>query len=65
MVCDGLGCFAVFQGTGILHEPDITGGGAACVKSPHLLAVNTVPCNLKTAFAGMFHSFRFAKYSHR
>jgi hypothetical protein len=29
------------------------------------LAVNTVLGNLKTAFAGTYHSFGFAKYSHR
>ena len=65
LVSDGLGCFSVVQGTGILHEPHITGGGAACVKNPHFLAVNTVLGNLKTAFAGTFHSFGFAKYAHR
>ena len=65
LVSDGLGCFSVVQGTGILHEPHITGGGAACVKHPSFLAVNTVLGNLKTAFAGTYHSFRFAKYAHR
>src|SRR6266446_752753 len=65
LVSDGLGCFTAVQGTGILHEPHITGGGAASVKHPEFLAVNTVLGNLKTAFAGTYHSFEFAKYSHR
>lgn len=54
LVSHGLGCFTAVQGTGIIHEPHITGGGAACVKSPHFLAVNTVFGNLKTAFASSF-----------
>lgn len=65
MVSDGLGCFTVVQGTGILHERHITGGGAASVKHPDFLAVNTVLGNLKTAFAGTYHAFGFAKYAHR
>jgi hypothetical protein len=64
LVSDGLGCFTVVQGTGILHEPHVTGGGAACVKRPEFQAVNTVLGNLKTAFAGTYHSFGFAKYAH-
>lgn len=65
LVSDGLGCFTAIQGTGILHEPHVTGGGAACVKRPEFLAVNTVLGNLKTAFSGTYHSFGFAKYAPR
>ena len=65
LVSDGLGCFTAVRGTGILHEPHITGGGAASVKHPEFLAVNTILGNLKTAFAGTYHSFEFAKYSQR
>jgi len=65
LVSDGLGCFTVVQGTGILHERHITGGGAASVEHPEFLAVNTVLGNLKTAFAGTYHAFGFAKYAHR
>jgi hypothetical protein len=65
LVSDGLGCFTAVQGTGILHEPHITGGGAASVEHPEFLAVNTVLGNLKTAFAGTYHGFDFNKYSHR
>lgn len=65
LVSDGLGCFTAVRGTGILHEPHVTGGGAASVKHSEFLAVNTVLGNLKTAFAGTYHSFGFAKYAHR
>ena len=50
---------------GILHEPHVTGGGAASVKQPEFQAVNTVLGNLKTALTGTYHAFDFAKYAHR
>jgi len=65
LVSDGLGCFTAVQGTGILHEPHITGGGAASVEHREFLAVNTLLGNLKTAFAGTYHSFGYQKYAHR
>jgi hypothetical protein len=65
LVSDGLGCFTAVQGTGIRHEPHVTGGGAASVMNPRFLAVNTILGNLKTAFSGTYHAFGFAKYSHR
>ena len=65
LVSDGLGCFTVVQGMGIAHEPHVTGGGAASVRHPEFLAVNTVLGNLKTAFAGTYHSFDYKKYAHR
>ena len=65
LVSDGLGCFTVIKGTGILHEPHVTGGGATSAKHPSFLAVNTVLGNLKTALAGTYHGFDFAKYAHR
>ena len=65
LVSDGLGCFTVVQGTGILHERHITGGGAASAKSPDFQVVNNVLGNLKTAFSSKYHVFGFAKYSHR
>ena len=34
-------------------------------KLPKFNAVNTVLSNLKTALAGTYHSFNFAKYAHR
>lgn len=65
LVSDGLGCFTAIRGTGILHEQHVTAGGPSCVEHPSFLAVNTVLGNLKTAFAGTYHAFGFAKYSHR
>jgi transposase-like protein len=65
LVSDGLGCFTAVRGTGILHEPHPTGGGAASAKHPSFQAVNTVLSNLKTALAGTYHAFGFEKYAHR
>jgi transposase-like protein len=65
LVSDGLGCFTAVRGTGILHEPHVTGGGAASAKHPSFQAVNTILGNLKTALAGTYHAFGFEKYAHR
>lgn len=65
LVSDGLGCFKAIRGTGILHEPHVTGGGAASVQHPSFLAINTILGNLKTAFSGTYHAFDFIKYAHR
>ena len=65
LVSDGLGCFTAVQGTGIHHEPHVTGGGSASVAHSAFLAVNTVLGNPKTAFAGTYHSFSYARYAHR
>jgi hypothetical protein len=65
LVSDGLGCFKVIQGTGILHEPHITGGGRASAKHPSFRAINTALGNLKTSLCGTFHVFDFKKYAHR
>lgn len=65
LVSDGLGCFTAVRGTGILHQPHVTGGGAASSKHPSFLAVNTVLSNLKTALAGTYHAFGFEKYADR
>jgi len=65
LVSDGLGCFTAVRGMGILHEPHVTGGGAASVKNPAFLAVNTVLGNIKTSLAGTYHAFGFRKYAHR
>ena len=65
LVSDGLGCFTVAQGMGILHEPHVTGGGAASAKHPSFLAVNTALGNIKTSLSGTYHAFGFRKYAHR
>lgn len=64
VVSDGLACFTALQSAGV-HEPTVTGGGAASVKLPQFKAVNTVLSNLKTALGGTYHAFDFAKYAHR
>ena len=64
LVSDGLGCFTAVRGTGILHEPHVTGGGAASAKHPAFLAVNTALGNIKTSLAGTYHAFGFRKYAH-
>ena len=65
LVSDGLGCFTAVQGSGILHEQHITGGGAVSAKHPSFLTVNTILGNLKTALSGTYHAFGFEKYAHR
>ena len=65
VVSDGLWCFQAVTATGATHERTVTGGGAASVKLEQFRAVNTLLGNLKTAFAGTYHSFNFAKYAHR
>jgi transposase-like protein len=65
LVSDGLGCFTAVQGTGIRHEPHVTGGGAASAKDPRFWAVNTALGNLKTSLSGTYHAFGFEKYGHR
>jgi transposase-like protein len=63
LVSDGLSCFKVVRGTGILHESHVTGGGATSVQHRSFLAVNTILGNLKTAFSGTYHAFGYAKYA--
>lgn len=65
LVSDGLGCFTVVQGMGILHESHVTGGGAASAKHPSFLAFNTALGNIKTSLSGTYHAFGFRKYAHR
>ena len=65
LVSDGLGCFTAVRGTGILHEPHVSGGGIASAKHPSFQAVNIALGNLKTALAGTYHAFGFEKYAHR
>lgn len=65
VVSDGLWCFQAVAAAGATHARTVTGGGAASVKLPQFRAVNTLLGNLKTAFAGTYHSFDFVKYAHR
>ncbi len=43
----------------------VIGSSRASVEPPQFRAVNTLLGNLKTAFAGTYRSFDFAKYAHR
>ena len=65
VVSDGLWCFQAVTAVGASHKRTVTGGGAASVKLQQLKAVDTLLGNLKTAFAGTYHSFNFDKYAHR
>ena len=65
VVSDGLWCFQAVTACGATHNRTVTGGGAASVKLEQFHAVNTLLGNLKSAFAGTYHSFDFAKYAHR
>ncbi|MCZ8031244.1 MAG: transposase [Pseudomonadota bacterium] len=65
LVSDGLGCWTAVQGTGLLHEAHVTGGGVASARHPSFLAVNTVLGNIKPSLAGTYHAFGFRKYAHR
>ena len=65
IVTDGLGCFTAVRGRGLVHQQHVTGGGAASVKHPSFLAVNTALGNLKTSLTGTYHAFGFKKYAHR
>lgn len=47
------------------HQPIVTGGGKQACEIPQLKAVNTVLGNFKTAIAGTYHAFKFAKYAYR
>lgn len=65
VVSGGLWCFRAAAIVGAEHERIVTGGGKASVKRPQFKAVNTLLGNLKTAIAGTYHAFAFAKYAHR
>lgn len=69
VVSDGLRCFMAVAVAGAQHQRILVRphlhGEAACAKMPQFSAVNTLLGNLKTAIAGTYHAFGFAKYAHR
>jgi ribosomal protein L37AE/L43A len=65
VVSDGLRCFRGVKFIGADHQPTVTGNARAGAKLPQFKAVNTLLSNLKTALAGTYHAFDFAKYAHR
>lgn len=65
VVSDGLCCFLAVDTEQRTHQRIVVGGGAKAVKTPEFRWVNTMLGNLKTAFAGTYHAFDYAKYAHR
>jgi hypothetical protein len=65
VVTDGLWCFLGVKIIGAEHQRIVSGGGAASTKLPQFKAINSLLGNLKTALAGTYHAFNFAKYAHR
>ena len=47
------------------HTAIVVGSGRQAVTHPEFRRVNTVLSNLKTAIAGTYHAFNFAKYADR
>ena len=64
VVSDGLDCFRATAEHGV-HQRIVTGGGKASTALPQFTWLNTVLGNLKTAMAGTYHAFKFAKYAPR
>ncbi|SFB73781.1 ISXO2-like transposase domain-containing protein [Polaromonas sp. OV174] len=65
VVSDGLRAFAQVLQAGATHEHHVLEGGRQAAKTPQLCWVNTMLGNLKTAQAGIYHSFDHAKYAAR
>ena len=65
VVSDGLGCFQAANSEARTHERIVVGGGPQSVQHAEFRWVNTMLGNLKTAFAGTYHTFDYAKYAHR
>ena len=65
VVSDGLWCFQAAKSEARTHERIVVGGGPLSVQHAEFRWVNTMLGNLKTAFAGTYHAFDYAKYAHR
>ena len=61
VVSDGLLCFQAANTDERTHERIIVGDGAQSVQHAEFRWVNTMLGNLKTAFAGTYHAFDYAK----
>ena len=61
----GLHAFRAAGAEVATHERHVVGSGRQAVEHPAFTAVNIVLGNLKTAIAGTYHAFDFAKYAHR
>jgi transposase-like protein len=64
VVSDGLACFNVSAEAGV-HERIVVSAGDPSAAYAHFNAVSTAQSNLKTAISGVYHSIKFAKYTHR
>jgi hypothetical protein len=64
VVSDGLDCFRATAEHGV-HDRIVSGGGKASTQLPEFRWLNTVLGNFKTAIAGTYHAFKFAKYGPR
>lgn len=65
VVSDGLTAFTGIARVGHAHTGLIVGRGRQAAQHPRLRWVNTVLSNLKTAFSGTHHAFKFEKYGPR
>lgn len=65
VVSDGTACFAQVKDFGATHERYVTGSGRKAAQMPEFRWVNTMLGNLKTAYAGTFHSIDHTKYAGR
>jgi ribosomal protein L37AE/L43A len=65
VLSDGLGGFRGITDHVTCHHRIIVGSGRAAVQHPEFRWVNTILGNLKTAIAGTYHAFDFAKYATR
>ena len=62
---DGLPAFGALAAEVAEHHPVVTGSGRAAAEHAEFRCVNIVLGNLKTAIAGTYHAFNFAKYAPR
>lgn len=65
IVSDGYKCFNAFTELELNHKIEVVGMERKSVDLKCFKWVNTILGNVKTAFAGTFHSFKFAKYAQR
>lgn len=65
LISDGYKCFGSFTELGLLHFPEVVGADRKSVKLDCFKWVNTILGNVKSAFSGTFHSFKFGKYAQR
>lgn len=65
IVSDGYKCFNVLADLGLDHRPEVVGTDRKSTSLDCFKWVNTILANIKTAFMGTYHSFKFKKYAGR